>query len=192
MGSTKVVCVLLTCSLLLASEVGSECLQIPLKISKKVRGPAGPTGPVGPPGPQGAQGMPGQPGNVGPIGPTGDRGPVGNQGPVGPAGPIGPSGLPGPTGPSAQTQIVSMTQNFGRPGSGSFIQLVATCPPGMQVVGGGMLVNFVPPSNTDTARVHQLFSGPLNDSEWIATSTLVSTPSQGSSLFYTVTAVCIP
>jgi hypothetical protein len=55
-----------------------------------------------------------------------------------------------------------------------------------------MLVQFVPPSDTDTARVHQLFSGPLSDTEWIATSTLVSRPSQGSSLFYTVTAVCIP
>lgn len=102
---------------------------------------------------------------------------------------MGPTGAPGP---SAQTQIVTITQDFGRPASGAFIQLVATCPPGMQVVGGGTLVNFVPPSDTDTARVHLLFSGPLSESEWMVASTLVSRPSQGSNLFYTVTAVCIP
>jgi hypothetical protein len=172
-------------------------------------GPTGPTGPQGVPGDSGAMGSPGPagspgvPGNQGPMGLAGSQGipgpqglqgpagPAGQPGSVGPPGPGGPTGATGPTGSIVNTQIVAVTQDFGRPNSGAFIQLVATCPPGMQVVGGGMLVQFVPPSDTDTARVHQLFSGPLNDTKWIVASTLVSRPSQGSSLFYTVTAVCI-
>src|SRR5262245_24142924 len=121
MGSTKVACVLVACFLLLASEVDSECLQIPLKIAKKIRGPVGPTGP---------QGMPGEPGPMGPTGPTGARGPTGNQGPMGSAGAQGlpgPPGIQGPIGPTghgSNVQIVSVTQDFGRVMSGALIQVI--------------------------------------------------------------------
>ena len=179
----------------------------PFHMVRKCCGKTGPTGPIGPqgatgsPGADGTNGMDGLPGVQGLVGAQGPTGGVGSQGPTGPTGargnigPTGATGMVGPTGPSGglpAIDIISVTQDFGRPQAGAFIQLIATCPPGTKVLGGGMLVQFTPPNNTDTSRVHQLFSGPLSETEWIATSTVISRPSVGSSLEYTVSATCMP
>ena len=166
----------------------------------------GPPGNQGPPGAQGSQGIPGTPGPIGPVGAVGPTGATGNTGPAGipglpgtpgatgAPGPTGPTGATGPTGSgsSVPVELVSVTQSFPRPASGAFIQLIAMCPAGMIVVGGGVLVVFIPPNDLDVARIHALFSGPLGDSAWMAANTVVSRPSQGSTLVYTVTATCIP
>jgi hypothetical protein len=77
---------------------------------------SGPQGPVGPQGPQGPQGPPGQ---------------QGPQGPRGGAGPQGPPGAPGISG----LQIVVTTGTVGS--AFTQLRLVATCPPGKRLTGGG-------------------------------------------------------
>ena len=82
--------------------------------------------------------------------------------------------------------------DFGRAMSGELYQLTAPCPPGEVVVGGGVIVDFVPPDPDDTRRIHLLDSGPTADNTaWTATGTAVSNSSNGSSLRYTVTALCV-
>ena len=153
---------------------------------------------VGPTGPTGPMGLPGQPGPVGPTGPSGPVGASGNPGAVGPAGAPGiqgPPGLPGPTGPTGvaiPVTTISTTQDFGRVRSGDLLELTATCPPGSVVIGGGTIVEFMPPNPTDTARIHLLSSGPFGDDAWTGESTAVSTASNGSNLRYTVVATCLP
>jgi hypothetical protein len=86
---------------------------------------------------------------------------------------------------------VSVTQDFGRVQSGALIQVVVACPAGTQVVAGGAVAEILPPNDTDTKRIHQLFSGPLSDGEWITAATAVSTLSNGSNLRYTASASCM-
>jgi len=84
----------------------------------------GPQGPQGEPGPQGPQGEPG------PQGPQGEPGP---EGPEGPPGPAGPQGL----------ERVQEDSDF------DFVatkQVVAECPAGKKVVGGGYLFFFGGPT----------------------------------------------
>ncbi|HSS56276.1 MAG TPA: hypothetical protein VLK79_16640 [Gaiellales bacterium] len=111
-------------------------------------------------------------------------------------GPAGPPGLtPGPTGatgpPGATAEIVSITQDFGRVQGGALIEVVVACPPGTQVIGGGAITEITPPDADDTKRLHQLFSGPVSDTEWKTSSTAVSTLSNGSNLRYIASATCI-
>jgi hypothetical protein len=153
---------------------------------RKLRCETGPAGPVGPPGP------PGVPGEVGPQGATGG---LGLSGPPGPPGAVGAPGPPGPVGatgpPGAPTQIVSLTQDFGQAQSGEVIQVTVACPPGTQVIGGGAVTQITPPNAADTRRLHQLFSGPASDTEWVTASTAVSTMSDGSNLRYIASATCV-
>jgi hypothetical protein len=114
---------------------------------------------------------------------------AGVAGPAGVPGPPGPAGATGPAG--VQPRIVSVTQDFGRVQSGALIQVIVTCPPGTQVVGGGAVTEITPPNETDTKRLHQLFSGPMSDTEWITASTAVSGLSTGSTLRYVASAMCI-
>jgi hypothetical protein len=80
-----------------------------------IQGPAGQQGPIGPAGP------------VGPVGPVGPMGPQGDQGPQGLTGSQGPAGISG-----LEVVIVnSGTQETFR------IDVVAPCPAGKQVLGGG-------------------------------------------------------
>jgi Collagen triple helix repeat (20 copies) len=145
-------------------------------------------------GPPGVQGLPGDPGPPGPVGPQGDTGPVGPAGIPGPAGAPGPRGATGPTGAATTipVEMVSLTQDFGRAPSGTLIELVATCPPGSVVVGGGMVIHMIPPNAADTRSVHQLFSGPVSATAWMAASTVISSLSAEANLRYTVSATCIP
>jgi hypothetical protein len=102
------------------------------------------------------------------------------------------TGATGPTGPPGATvQIVSVTQDFGRVQNGALIQVVVTCPPGMAVVGGGAVTDITPPNDTDTKRLHQLFSGPVGTTEWVTASTAVATLSNGSNLRYVASATCV-
>jgi hypothetical protein len=108
---------------------------------------------------------------------------------------VGAPGLPGPVGatgpPGAPTQIVSITQDFGQAQSGEVIQVTVACPPGTQVIGGGAVTQITPPKAADTRRLHQLFSGPASDTEWVTASTAVSTMSDGSNLRYIASATCV-
>lgn len=147
----------------------------------------GPTGPTGPQGPTGERGPMGAPGHDGASGVPGGQGPVG---PTGPQGVPGPTGLPGSAIP---VTTIATTQDFGRAQAGDLYQLTATCPTGLLAVGGGVIIDFIPPNPDDTRRIHLLDSGPiLNSTAWSATGTAVSTSSNGSNLRYTVTALCVP
>ena len=75
--------------------------------------------------------------------------------------------------------------------SGALIQVTVTCPPGTAVIGGGAITEITPPNDDDTKRMHQLFSGPASDTEWVTASTAVSTLSNGSNMRYIASATCI-
>jgi hypothetical protein len=75
--------------------------------------------------------------------------------------------------------------------SGDLIQVTVACPPGTEVIGGGAVTAITPPNDTDTKRMHQLFSGPISDTEWVTASTAVSTLSNGANLRYIASATCI-
>ena len=105
----------------------------------------GAQGPQGEAGPQGSQGLPGTQGAAGPSGP---------QGTPGSQGPQGAPGTPGPTGMSAY-EIVNTRGQL--PANGT-VQVVATCPSGKRVLGGG----YVAPSASDTAPL----SRPEGDNGW--------------------------
>jgi hypothetical protein len=123
-------------------------------------GPSGPAGPQGEKGEKGDKGDPGAKGDTGPQGPKGDtgaagatgatgpQGPAGAQGPQGPAGPqgpqglqgpqgfIGPQGLPGVNGVSGWERVIGDSGTFAMANNlGTFV--VATCPAGKKVLGGG-------------------------------------------------------
>jgi hypothetical protein len=59
------------------------------------------------------------------------------------------------------------------------------------VIGGGAITEITPPDETDTKRMHQLFSGPISTTEWVTASTAVSTLSNGSNLRYIASATCV-
>ena len=86
---------------------------------------------VGPQGPQGPQG---------PVGPVGLAGPQGSQGPLGAAGPAGtagPSGAQGPTGPAGISGYEVVTVQVEHPFESFDEIVVAHCPAGKKVIGGG-------------------------------------------------------
>ena len=85
-------------------------------------------------GPQGAQGP------QGPVGPVGVAGPQGSQGPLGAAGPAGtagPSGAQGPTGPAGISGYEVVTVQVNHPFESFDDIVVAHCPAGKKVIGGG-------------------------------------------------------
>ena len=86
----------------------------------------GPQGPQGIPGPQGPQGI------QGPTGPAGPQGPIGLTGPKGDTGSQGIAGSPGISG--YEKVSATYTNNGVSPITGGD----AGCPPGKQVLGGGV------------------------------------------------------
>ncbi|MDQ3645980.1 MAG: collagen-like protein [Actinomycetota bacterium] len=90
------------------------------------------------PGPQGPQGPAGPAGPEGPVGPQGPQGPVGPQGPAGPAGSAGPQGAPGISG----YQVVTASTE---PSSDTSQLVIAGCPEGKNVLGGGASVGSFGP-----------------------------------------------
>jgi hypothetical protein len=114
------------------------------------QGPVGATGPIGPAGAMGATGSNGPAGPIGATGPSGPQGPAGGNGDIGPAGPrgpAGPTGAQGPQGPAgtAGTPTTFMVSVYS--GDISFLDgvvtLLAECPAGSVVTGGGYYTNFV-------------------------------------------------
>ena len=104
-------------------------------------------------------------------------------------GATGPGGPPGPAGAAPQT--VSITQDFGEVNGGALIQVTVSCPPGTVVVGGGSVTHIFPPNDSDTTKLHQLFSGPTSPTDWTTASTAVGNLSNNSDLQYTASATCI-
>lgn len=87
------------------------------------------------------QGPKGDKGDPGPAGPQGPKGETGAVGPVGPAGPAGP---PGPAGSAQQLvrhEIRTPTRDISV--LDGIVQLVAECPAGTVLAGGGYYSNFV-------------------------------------------------
>lgn len=74
----------------------------------------------------------GEQGTQGPVGPRGPQGQVGNQGPVGEQGPPGADGV---TGYEVVLELSAINTSPAK-------TIVAFCPPGKQVLGGG--INGVP------------------------------------------------
>lgn len=105
------------------------------------QGPAGAAGPQGPSGPKGDPGITGPQGPAGATGPAGSKGDKGDKGDTGLQGPAGPQGFPGPAGPQgiagmSGLEIVTVTQ----PAWPSAQALIASCPAGKKVIGGGASV----------------------------------------------------
>jgi hypothetical protein len=90
------------------------------------------TGPQGPQGPQGLKGDKGDTGETGPQGPQGESGPQGERGPQ------GEQGLPGRTVPDTDSfhipRFVFAEKEIGGNSEG---EVIADCPPGETVMGGG-------------------------------------------------------
>jgi hypothetical protein len=102
-------------------------------------------GPQGAQGPQGAVGPQGPVGPVGPIGPAGAQGPIGPIGAAGPLGAVGPAGNAGAAG-SAGLEVIEVSVN--NPVLATDQQLLAQCPAGKKVIGGGFIQN---PANGNVA-----------------------------------------
>ena len=107
-------------------------------------GPPGPPGAPGPTGPQGeqgklgSQGEPGQDGAQGPTGPTGVQGDTGAEGATGPTGPSGATGSTGADGsPGVGGHEIVHVIDFGTLSPGDTFSLIAPCPVGKKVLGGG-------------------------------------------------------
>src|SRR5262249_23489735 len=202
MRFSLVVSGLMACSLLVASGARSECLQIPLKLAKKCKGPMGEPGPpgqigpVGPPGPPGATGLPG------PIGPTGATGPPGSPGLAGQPGAAGPpggqgspgtpgsTGPPGPTGPPGLGGLVTARPTevaVLRPDANTAIVADVDCLAGEQISGGGTAVSATDPTET---RFHVLSSGPTATG-WLGMAAATGRFGPGVSMTVTATVFCL-
>jgi hypothetical protein len=129
------------------------------------QGPKGDAGPAGPAGPAGSQGPKGDTGPAGPAGPAGSQGPKGDTGPQGPQGAPGmqgaqgPQGLQGPQGAagiSGYTVATSSGQIGTVPGATTQYELLARCPAGTKLLGGG--------ADASTDEVILTNSGPYRDS----------------------------
>jgi len=83
-------------------------------------------------GPRGQQGLQGPPGATGPQGPQGPRGLIG---PAGPTGPQGLQGIPGPAGGLSNVRLVLRTATV--PSAVQAVRVIAECPTGQRVLGGG-------------------------------------------------------
>lgn len=86
-------------------------------------------------GAQGLQGEKGPTGDSGDKGPTGDKGLVGDNGPVGDK---GPQGDPGPAGGGIAGWEARLSTTISD--SASSKEIIARCPAGKHVIGGGFRV----------------------------------------------------
>jgi hypothetical protein len=127
----------------------------------------------GPQGPQGAPGTSGSPGPQGVAGPQGTQGPPGTPGPQGPQ---GPQGSPGSSGSAGVSGYEIINTHGTLPMNGT-VSVVASCPLGKRVLGGG----YVVPQVSDTTSL----SRPDGDNAW-----RVDFKSNGGSGDASVYAIC--
>jgi hypothetical protein len=109
-----------------------------------------------------------QTGLAGPAGPAGQSGPAGQTGPAGPAGPPGPAGVSG-------YEIIT---NLGNLPPNGTVAVIATCPAGKRVTGGG----YVVPAVGDVTSL----SRPEGDNAW-----RVDFKSNGGSGDASAYAICV-
>jgi hypothetical protein len=152
---------------------GGSCTSGEDALSWAVRGPVGPVGPSGPVGPVGPVGPLGP---SGPVGPVGAVGPAGAVGPVGAVGATGATGAPGAAGVSGYEQVVATNDIV----KGAFIQVLAVCPEGKVVLGGGY-------GMIDPASLQVWSNGPQGDRSWSVRFRNTSL----QTLRVTVTANCV-
>ena len=111
-------------------------------------------------------------------GPTGTQGPVGQTGLTGPQGPQGLQGQQGVPGVSGRQVVVSSsTQAVPK---GSLITVVASCPAGKAVVGGG--------ASTTSTNLSLMSEGPSSTTDWTVRFENITTKSQSATV--TATAIC--
>ena len=94
-------------------------------------------------------------------------------GAVGPQGEQGPQGPQGPPGLSGYEQVSNQTTNPGNLGSGSVFSVVAQCPGGKKVLGGGIRLSGQASVLADL-RVFE--SQPSSSMAWRAAAILVGPP----------------
>jgi hypothetical protein len=122
-------------------------------------------------GTRGPRGLPGTPGAVGPRGATGLQGPKGDKGETGSTGVSGPvGGLAGYEWTTSQNTYLSV-QDSG---------LVATCPAGKKITGGG----WHPEGGLNT-NVQPYWSGPVSETQWAVHFHVSAAPTT-----VTVIAIC--
>lgn len=102
-------------------------------------------------GPKGAQG---DQGPAGPQGPKGDAGTDGAKGAQGDTGPAGPKGAAGADGVSGMARVTKAGTSAGTAAS---YTLVAACPTGKQIVGGGAM-------GSDNATIRSSY--PSSTTQW--------------------------
>ncbi|MBT4160319.1 MAG: collagen-like protein [Gammaproteobacteria bacterium] len=151
------------------------------------QGSEGPEGPQGERGPQGLAGNDGSKGDQGPMGSagprgntgaTGAKGATGAQGEKGDKGDKGATGVPGPAADHSYSIQTSPWSSCGIPTEIDWTdifayttwlaeigyaqcEILAHCPPGLQVVGGGIEI-----SGRDA--LEALNSHPVNNASWLA------------------------
>jgi hypothetical protein len=174
-----------------------------------VQGPTGAAGPIGPHGAAGAAGAAGANGEVGPagaIGPAGPQGDAGAQGGVGPTGPKGSTGPAGPTGPTGQTGATGAIGPAGAAGisglqkvsnsltistdEGATSQpfVVATCPAGKELIGGGAYANNQEALLTSSSP--EYFEETVFNESWVAYFIVPSTFAQNATVTITAIGYC--
>jgi Collagen triple helix repeat (20 copies) len=100
-------------------------------------GANGATGDTGVTGATGASGATGATGPSGPSGVTGPAGASGSAGAIGPTGPRGEKGEPASAGISGYEVVRERTASFIENGGEADLFVVARCPEGKVVIGGG-------------------------------------------------------
>jgi hypothetical protein len=103
---------------------------------------------------------------------------------AGAGGPAGPPGPPGPAGPSGISgrEVVESVGEFGPTDPPARKTIVATCPAGKVVVGGGL-------GGATLYGVYVMHSYPSSSTAWSVT--IGTSTSIGGTAFYTVYAICV-
>ena len=157
-----------------------------------IQGPAGQQGPIGPAGP------------IGSVGPVGPVGPVGQVGPIGPVGPVGPQGLQGERGLQGEQGLQGLPGQQGVQGiqgpagiSGlevvqvngptqvaARIDVLAECPAGKSVLGGGFQMAG------DSSNMGVVVNAPFGLRGWAVTVVTNDYPNSRSGWSVQVFAIC--
>lgn len=168
-------------------------------------GPAGKAGATGESGPEGAVGMAGargEQGETGATGATGAQGEVGATGPAGAPGPTGPRGATGPEGPAGERggegpagvsgfQVVSESESFSTAeGSTTFAYVVAHCPAGKELIGGGATESNESGQLTFSGPIYEESESRIYNEQWYIGYIVPATYATNGTLTVTALAYC--